>query len=501
MSKFTSFLSKTFALGSGYAGAEQSRKRVVQGWRRSTPKDEDKHLSSYSRDVIRCELKDLYRNNSIVKAIIQRVTDNVIGNGIYIQAKTKDQKWNALAEQFFTNWSKSSDFNGRVNLHNQARMGVTARFLDGDCGFILTKGGKVQGIESERIVSPDSKDVYEPSTQIVQGVQLDKYGVTEGYYIGNRTANGEVDNKNTVFVDAADFIFLSNPFRFDQIRGIPDLAPVVNRIRDHDELSEATLTKAKLAAFRAFAVKRKEGRANIPTNGNNRLANVDADYSEVPPLNKIGQMSVYHLTPEESVEDLESKTPSSTYKDFDEIILREISAAIGLPYELMMMNFSTGGYASNRAALLQSYVVFDQWQEWIIENFYRRIWNWRIAKAIKDGTLPPAPVGDDGVSEWYKIDFTTPSRAVVDPGKEISANERAYLLGQTSLTQIVREQGRSIDDVLKEKANDIVLAIKLAAEVNKSVGKEVITFRDIITPSTPGVISNQVLPSDMNQAA
>lgn len=150
-----------------------------------------------------------------------------------------------------------------------------------------------------------------------------------------------------------------------------------------------------------------------------------------------------------------------------------------------MLDFSVGGAGNNRAALLQTHRTFDTWQAWLVDKMLSRVWNWRIAKAIKAKDIPPAPVDSRGYSEWYKVEWQPPEYGWIDPQKESAANLADFKMGARSLSNITRKQGKDAEDVLMEKGKDIAAAMRIASEINKASGTN-ITWRDLIDVSLPG---------------
>jgi capsid protein len=189
-------------------------------------------------------------------------------------------------------------------------------------------------------------------------------------------------------------------------------------------------------------------------------------------------------------------TPGSQFPAFTERIARIIGASFGLPYEFVLLDFSMGSFSSSRAALLQTYRTFEGWQRWLIGGMLQPIWNWRIAKAIKAGDLPPAPVDARGVSEWYKVRWQRPEFGWVDPQSENQGHILAINAGASTLSEWCGKRGRDAEDVLHEKGADITTAIKVAESINAAHGTN-LTWRDLIVTNMPGQVVNQ--PTDKKQ--
>jgi capsid protein len=205
-------------------------------------------------------------------------------------------------------------------------------------------------------------------------------------------------------------------------------------------------------------------------------------------LEKVETGEIHYLRPNEALEEIGSSTPGGAFDPFVEKCLRLIGAALGLPYEFVLLDFSRGSFSSSRAALLQTYRTFQTWQQWLQQSLLQPVWNWRIAKAIKAGELRPAPVDSRGVSQWYRVQWQTPEFGWVDPQNEAQANILEITSGASSLTQWVRKKGGDAEEMLAEKGRDIANAARIAAEINAEHGTS-ITWHDLITLGIPGQVT------------
>ena len=464
-----------------YSAGKPSRHREHRAGVVSFAQDEDKSATEMGRENTRLECRDLRRNNSVVSGIVTRFSDNVVGSGIMPQAKTSSDEWNNKAESFFNEWSKIADYRQRLTLWDFQRMVVTARLLDGECGFVLVDNGQLQPIEAERIRQPQP-DV----PGVIDGVSVSGTGIKTGYYVHSRDPlTGMFSGTSFELVPSSNFKHVTNAFRFDQVRGVPELAPVVNAIKDLDEYVAATLLKAKNEAKRFYTVENEAGAPNqLPRR-------IDGEDTTSTPLQKVETGEIHYLRKGEQMKEIGNVTPGQTFDPFTEKILRMIGAALGLPYEFVLLDFSQGSFSSSRAALMQTYRTFENWQQWMITQFLQPVWNWRIAKAIKAGDLPMAPPGPNGVSEWYKVQWQTPEYEWIDPQSEAQARTIEIASGVSSITQWARKKGYDAEDILAEKGADIQRAADIAATINAVTPGANITWKDLITLGIPGQVTSQ----------
>lgn len=455
----------------GYDGAVASRHRNKAWLNKSTREaDEDRLIGSYDRKRLRLECNDLYRNNDLAHSIVTRLQTYIVGEtGLVPSAQTSDKEWNAQAEKFFSQWAKIADVRGRSNLLDFQKQIIKSKLTDGDCGFILVgETGQLQPIQSDRIVTPQGSD----KQNIYDGVEVDKIGRPIAYHIATRDSTGRANPNNTKRYKAKDIIFCSKPDFFDQIRGIPAMACIINSLRDYAELSDAVLQKSKLNAKRAFSIHTETPLNPLPTRQN------QTPEGQALQIESVEGGTIYKMGAGEKIDPLDNNHPSPQYDSYIQHIEAKISSAVGLPYAFLLFDFTKVNYASSKSALKSAHKNILEQQEWL-SQYMQRIWNWRISKAIKRGELPAPPTDENGVSEFYKVQWVPPERTWIDQEGETKVNEKRLLHGTDTLTSICKGQGNEYPDVARQKADDLLIAQMEADRLNKELGREVFSYRDI----------------------
>ena len=213
----------------------------------------------------------------------------------------------------------------------------------------------------------------------------------------------------------------------------------------------------------AWAVKKHGGAGNLANLGPRGYSD---DGGSGQKFERFEPNTVHYLEPDEDIQSLASNTPNPQYVAFCEMTLRIIASALCIPYEFLLLDFKGGSFSASRAALMTTYRTFSMWQNWLIESFLQRLWNWRIAKAIKRGELPPAPVDKRGYSTWYKVRWTTPRYDWIDPQAEAIGNIYNVALGVDSVSDVVATKGKDVEDVLMQKQKDLITAARRVKETN-----------------------------------
>jgi capsid protein len=144
----------------GWDAGESSRMRQDLGWDRRTPRDEESLVQDGTRELIRLTLSDLRRNNPIVAGVGLRMARFLVGaQGVNPQVRTADKGWNRATEQFWTEYGKSCDSRGRLNMRDIQALAVSLRPVHGGIYLERLADGRVRPIECERIRQPiDAKN-------------------------------------------------------------------------------------------------------------------------------------------------------------------------------------------------------------------------------------------------------------------------------------------------------------------------------------------------------
>ncbi len=452
-------------LALGYDAGESMRIRKDLGWGRSTPRDEDAYVKDGSRETIRLKGSDLRRNNPIVAGVCNRLASFTVGTGIIPQARTESAEWNKAAEDYWMQWSKRCDARGRTTLWGLQWQAVSLRPTHGGIYLELLEDGTVRPIECERIRNPRDPKLAEAYTD---GVLVDRMtGRVKSYRVHARDQYGTFGADHAERdVEAENIIPVVTPsWRPDQVREIPDLAPIVPALTDIGEMNTYTLNTAKVQSMIIGALKKIQGGgANIgqrtsgtPTVGQRQTFAVDWG-------------KVMELFAGEDLELKTSPTPNTMHISYMKLQLMLAAAALDMPYEFFTLDFSTADFSRQKAVLLMVNKSIRNWQKWINEAMNQRLWNWIIAKAMNSGVLPKAPTVKNGngfpVNQWFRVDWQPPEEAWTDRQESNQADMIEWQMGLGPLTAAAKRRGRDYEDSLNEKAR----IIKMAERIEKDNG-------------------------------
>lgn len=214
-----------------------------------------------------------------------------------------------------------------------------------------------------------------------------------------------------------------------------------------DGYLEATVTAARIAACFGILIKTNAAAAafgNLQTQQNQnaqaqRIANIEPGM-------------VQYLAPGDEIQQVSPSQPTQSFPDFVAVLMRFAGLSMGLPLELVMLDFSRTNYSSARAALLQAYRSFRVLQDRFEKQFLRRIYPWWLDRMVKLGEIQVPPgLGDLA----YDHKWLAPGWEWVDPLKEIQAALLELDTGLTTLSDLAAQKGKDLYELFARRQREL----------------------------------------------
>lgn len=421
---------------------------------------------------IRERSRDLNRNDAHAAGITSTMTTNVIGTGIRPQCRMdKDSlgiseksasNFQKKTERIWKRWTPYADAGERMDFYEIQQL-VDRQILENGEAIVVPLMLKDKGrpyslalqlIESDRLNTPTNK---RSDKSIRSGVKIGEKGEPISYFI-QKTHPGDISHRTReearqyIEIQAKGEMGRKNIFhlyyvsRSGQTRGVPFFAPVLTYFKDLAEYAEAELVAARIAACFSLFV----------TSESSMDVAVNSAYEK----NASGQMleslepgMIKHLMPGESITSFNPQRPSATFEPFVDRILKAISAALGLPYELVAKDFSKTNYSSARAALLEARRYFKVRQEWLAQKLCQPVWEMLLEEAYLRGELKANNFYGKRL-DWVRARWIAPGWSWVDPLKEVKASKEAIAGNISSLADEAAGQGKDWEEILEQRARE-----------------------------------------------
>ena len=233
------------------------------------------------------------------------------------------------------------------------------------------------------------------------------------------------------------------------------MSPAISRFNDLDEYIEAELVSARVAACLSVFVRKADpmGAATAMSN-----YNTEADGARIE---EVEPGVINYLNIGEDIQVVDPKRNDSM-GTFVESILRTVGMSVGLPYELLVKDFSKTNYSSARAALLEARRQFDYYRCWIAEKFCQPIYEMVIEEAYLRGELPITQRQFETKRHILtKATWIGTPWGQIDEVKETQAAILRIDSGMSSYADEMVGQGKDWKDVFAQKARENEMAEEL----------------------------------------
>ena len=434
---------------------------------------------SYELSALRERSRDAVRNDPVAAGALSTYSENIVGAGLSPQSRLRagvlgisEQQAKVLQHQAEGAWdifSRMAGADNRLTMDEIQFVALSKIVEDGEIIAIptwanepwRTFGRCIELLESERMGSPFGGKV---SAKIENGIRFGDRGQPLGYFIrkaGNSAEYNEISAFDKTGRPKVLHVFPTR--RPGQQRGIPVFAPILTHLRDLAKYQEATLVSARVAACLAVFITQQNQFGQFGT----ETTNASGTFSELSPG------MVARLRVGEAVNTVEPNQPGDNYAGYVESMLRLMGVALGLPYELLIKDFSKTNYSSARAALLEGRRMFTRWRTWFSAKFCQPIWEMVLEEAFLRGMFDASDFYCHR-HEYCRALWVGGRWGWVDPVKEVQAARMAIDYGLSNLAEENAAQGRdweeNIEQIGREQAFIAEKGVRIdrvKAETNK----------------------------------
>ncbi|WP_052081022.1 phage portal protein [Pseudomonas sp. ML96] len=386
---------------------------------------------------LRNRARDLRRNNPYAERAVSGIADNVVGAGIVPSPQAKSERTNKKLATRWAAWGETlaCDADGLENFYGLQHKIIEAVVEGGEI-LIRRRWRKaadklpvplqLQLLEADFL--DEGKNGQNGANLIIQGVEFDGIGRRVAYWLFDEHPGSSVGlvAASSKRVPAEDIIHVFMPRRPGQARGFTWFAPVMQRLRNFDDMEDAVMEQAKIAAcFAAFVTAGDQG-------SNKRAPLIDR--LEPGIIQELGQGEEVHFG---------SPPVFNGYSTYSWQVLHAFAVGMGIPYELVTGDLKGVNFSSGRMGWLHFARRVDVWQwRMLIPQLCERVWGW----FMEAQALTPGGVLEDAVAEWVP-----PRREMVDPKTEMETIKDKLRLGALTWPNMLRELGIT-DPVAHAKA-------------------------------------------------
>ena len=455
--------------------------------------------------------------SEVVQTIISKYCTWIIGDGLKLTCEPSDYvlsqeginldkiEFCKNVEQRFNLFknSKQADYSGMETLDSIANTAFKNSLVGGDVLVVLRFDGKeitVQLIDGYHIQSPEYGSEQYPKdlpngNQIINGIEVDSKKKHLRYYIRNKDFKFDIIEaigKNSGLQVA--FLVKGMDYRLDNVRGLPIVACVLEKLKKMERYESATLSSAEERAKIVYFIKHtKQSSGETPlTKQMAKAANygskddLPTDLTGKQLADSIGistNKQVFNMEIDSELQALESKQELQ-YKEYNTENVTAVCAALCIPYQVAMSKYE-GNFSASRAALKDWENTMKVRRKSFANSFYQPIFEfWLEVKILQNKISAPGYLqarldGNDSVIQAYrKCRFIGVGVPHIDPLKEVNAIRAA--LGDTGkdLPLITYEEG--CEKFNGSESHDNMLQYAGELKDSKKLGIETIIATPVI---------------------
>lgn len=455
--KLSAQLEVVKAMNYGYSnnGASKS-KNSLKGWiARSGSPQQDIDLNL---ETLRQRSRDAYMGSPIATAAIKSNRTNCVGEGLRLKSRIdykalgitqeESQKLKEHIEREWQLWSESTfcDNKGQHNFRELQQIAFIAWLLNGDC-FALPFYAKstewympyqlrIRLVESDKVSSPGQVGDYidlnkrnkKTGNRIINGIEIDDEGKVVAYWFCNGYKT-ETTQKEWIRVEAfgkntgnPNVLHVFEAERCEQYRGVPFLSPILETLKQLTRYQEAEIMAAVIGGLFTIFITTEDGNPNVDFGG---VEDQDSDTDEDDEHQyELGNGIINYLAPGEKIEQADPKRPNSNFDPFVKAFCKYIGAALEIPVEILLMEF-TASYSASRGALLQAWQAFRMRRSWFAKAFCQPVYELWFAEAVSKGRINAPGFFNNPIIRlaYVRSSWTGPAPGQLDPVKEVTASK------------------------------------------------------------------------------
>jgi lambda family phage portal protein len=456
----------------GFAGAQNTRLTLsLPGYSNAINADLDVALTT-----LRARARHLCQNHEYGRRFLSMVATNLVGAyGPTLQVRAKnvpskagalptlDIPGNAAIEAHWARFGRTADLSGRSTLTQLLRVAVKAVARDGEAIFrkVTSRrapyGLQLQLLEADRLDESINK-LLSNGNMIRQGVEVDSTLRPVAYWIKTWHPGDSYGGKLKVDVErvpASEIYHLFVPERAEQVRGYSWMHAVLMRAAMLQGYEEAAIIAARVGAAKMGIFTAGENADAVPKTD---LGEEDAATGGISMSAEPGEF--IDLTGHPGV-DLKTWDPDYPHENFDSFVktcLRGMASGLDVDYATLSNDLEGVNYSSIRAGSIETREMWITLQEWLIDSFLLPLYRDWLEAALPLGAITFESGSRLSAERLGKFadaaSFQGRRWDWVDPLKDAQASQALIDARLASRRQIAAAQGRAIEDVITELAEE-----------------------------------------------
>lgn len=497
------------ALAGGYTGAQY---RDSTAYWSPGGNDADSDIV-FDLAELRNRSRDLVRNSPVGAGALEADVSHVVGTGLTLQARIDADKlgmdddaaaeWQRETECLFAWWAESlfADAYGEQSFYELQDLAYRSARESGD-SFALLAGKERAGwpfrlalqiIEADRVCNPK---LTADTEAMVQGKERDATGEAVAIHVCSKHPGGLGGMAGATWTRVPitgssgrrNILQLYRKRRPGQSRGVPELAPIIELVKQMTRYAEAEVDAAVNSAAMAVFTKMDP----------EAFQDLFDDTAQAQIINSakkwdgtLSKGAAINLLPGEDVTVPTPGRPNPNFEPFFNGVLQQVGMALDIPHEVLTKRFQSS-YSAARAALLAFWRSVRIRRAWLAARFCQPIYEEWLADAVALGIVKaPGFFADPMVRRaWSGAQWAGDGPGALDPLKEAQAAGERMKLGITTLAEeIVAYDGGDWEQKHAQRSREVDERVEAGLEAPAAPD-----------PGTPGMPGAPAGPTDPEQA-
>lgn len=413
--------------------------------------------------------RNLEENYDLAVAVLDDLTDRVVGTGIIVEPQIKDRSGNLLEPlnqtiaRAWSDWGRAPEVSGVVPWGELQRLLFRSLMRDGEALIKHLRGVPsyryagpvpyvIDSLESDYLPFDLTTGLSDRNVQITHGIERDVWGQITAYHL-LRQHPGEY----LVPLSVADLLFdtqrhpsdqithLRFTRRLNQLRGISVFHASMHRLQDLTDYEESERLAAKIAASFSAVITKS---ADMPGILTSNVTSSGERNMEMSPA-----MIFDDLLPGEKVETIESNRPSNALGPYRDAMLKGVSGGTGARFSTIARTWDSS-YTAMRQETVAHKPSTMRLQDYFVARAIRTIYEDWLAMA---GLVDMFDFSGADRLTIQDADYRGPGEESIDPLDETKADVLRMQHRLKSRQQIHRERGidtRRVDAELEADGMD-----------------------------------------------
>lgn len=430
---------------------------AISEGRTATAGSGDYHARFHRRELLN-QSREFYRDNGIYSGMIDRAVSYIVGNGFTLQAKTSDPQWNKKAEGVWKAWARDPEIRGLMDFSGVETMVCREVLLCGDNATLkIGSEQRLQILEAEQITGAGLSD---------DGLVKDQYGRPKEFLVAPYK-NGSLQPAAAARYQPNQLAFVAWLERPSSTRGVPPCQRTFSMLHRINDVCDSEAIAWQLLSRLAVSITRQGGMAQAFGESKvNPAVEGDEEGKLSVRLTELANALIFHGDPGDEVKGIERNLPGKDFTQSITTFLRLLGLPLGLPLEIIMLDWTKSNYSQSRAVLEQAFVSFLKWQNLLARFFHDDIYRWVIGRAVASGALEAHP-------DWDAHDWIKPTFPWIDAMAEAQAWGAKLDRSMSTHAHALKSLNLDPDEILDSREREIRSAIKRSKAIKAETGVDV----------------------------